>query len=125
MSLPRYYGKKHLEKIRETRQQIQRKTDNLLMRFVGFRFENVRAAEYAQHGFARRIQVLNRCIQNVFRAVPPGAVIVPKRERLHDATINMACCRFRRHRVRCFDGTGGESWSDEGLRGSSSLRLCG
>ena len=37
----------------------------------------------------------------------------------------MACSRFRRHRVRCFDGTGGESWRDEGLRGSSNLKLCG
>jgi hypothetical protein len=37
----------------------------------------------------------------------------------------LACSRFRRHRVRCFYGTGGESWRDEGLRGSSSLRLCG
>ena len=36
----------------------------------------------------------------------------------------VACTRFRRHRVRCFYGTGGESWRDEGLRGSSSLRLC-
>ena len=33
--------------------------------------------------------------------------------------------RFRRHRVRCFYGTGGESWKDEGLHASSSLRLCG
>jgi hypothetical protein len=37
----------------------------------------------------------------------------------------VACTRFRRHRVRCFDGTGGESWRDGSLRGSSSLRLCG
>jgi hypothetical protein len=37
----------------------------------------------------------------------------------------LACTRFRRHRVRCFDGTGGESWRDGDLRGSSSLKLCG
>ena len=34
----------------------------------------------------------------------------------------VACTRFRRHRVRCFDGTGGGSWRDGSLRGSSSLR---
>jgi hypothetical protein len=27
-------------------------------------------------------------------------------------------------RVRCFYGTGGASWRDEGLHGSSSLKLC-
>ncbi len=37
----------------------------------------------------------------------------------------VACTRFRRHRVRCFDGTGGESWRDGSLHASSSLRLCG
>jgi hypothetical protein len=37
----------------------------------------------------------------------------------------VACTRFRRHRVRCFYGTGGGSWRDEGIRGSSSLRLFG
>ena len=40
-------------------------------------------------------------------------------------TIYLACTRFRRHRVRCFDGTGGESWKGGSLHASSSLRLCG
>ena len=37
----------------------------------------------------------------------------------------LACSRFRRHRVRCFDGTGGKSWRGGSLHASSSLRLCG
>ena len=37
----------------------------------------------------------------------------------------VACTRFRRHRVRCFNGTGGASWSGGSLRGSSSLRPYG
>ena len=37
---------------------------------------------------------------------------------------SMACTRFRRHRVRCFNGTGGWSWRDGSLRKSSSLRRC-
>jgi integrase/recombinase XerD len=37
----------------------------------------------------------------------------------------LACTRFHRHRVRCFDGTGGGSWRGGSLRESSSLRLCG
>ncbi len=35
----------------------------------------------------------------------------------------MACTRFRRHRVRCFNGTGGLTWRDGDLPASSSLRL--
>ena len=37
----------------------------------------------------------------------------------------LACTRFRRHRVRCFYGTGGKSWRDGSLPESSSLRRCG
>ena len=33
-----------------------------------------------------------------------------------DMTFALACTRFHRHRVRCFDGTGGVSWSDGSLR---------
>jgi transposase len=33
----------------------------------------------------------------------------------------VSCCRFRRHRVRCFCGTGGGSWND----GSFKLEVVG
>jgi hypothetical protein len=37
----------------------------------------------------------------------------------------MACTRFRRHRVRCFIGTGGGSWRGGSLHESLSLKRCG
>ena len=37
---------------------------------------------------------------------------------------DMACPRFRRPRVRCFDGAGGGSWRDGSSHGNSSLRRC-
>ena len=39
--------------------------------------------------------------------------------------VMLACTRFRRHRVRCFNGTGGVSWRGGSLHESSSLRRCG
>ena len=39
--------------------------------------------------------------------------------------VYVACTRFRRHRVRCFNGTGGASWSGGSSRESSSLRRFG
>ncbi len=44
--------------------------------------------------------------------------------RFYSQLPGVACPRFRRHRVRCFHGTGGASWSGGSLRESSSLRLC-
>jgi hypothetical protein len=46
-------------------------------------------------------------------------------ERFKNTKPLVACTRFRRHRVRCFDGTGGVSWRDGSLHASSSLRLYG
>jgi hypothetical protein len=89
MTLPRYYSKKHLEGIREKYLGIQKKTDNLLVKFVAYPFLDEKAGEYARHGFARRIQTLERCIHNLFRIIPPGVVKVPRREKLHDAQIQL------------------------------------
>ena len=36
---------------------------------------------------------------------------------------SLACTRFRRHRVKVFNGPGGRPWRGDGLRGSSRLRL--
>jgi hypothetical protein len=44
---------------------------------------------------------------------------------LGEEVAEVACTRFRGHRVRCFDGTGGESWRGGSLHASSSLRLYG
>jgi hypothetical protein len=101
MALPRYYGKKALTELRTKHREIQPKTDALLLKFVGQRFEVPKAGEYARHGFTRRIQTLARCIHNVFRVVPPGAVKVPSRERLRDAQINLQA--FLANAYGCID----------------------
>jgi hypothetical protein len=53
------------------------------------------------------------------------AMTQPMKASVSNADRSMACTRFRRHRVRCFDGAGGGSCRDGSLRASSSLRLCG
>jgi hypothetical protein len=52
-----------------------------------------------------------------------GAVHKAADGNLERDNIHMACTRFRRHRVRCFNGAGGGPWRDGSLPGSLSLRL--
>jgi hypothetical protein len=85
----RYFTRKQLNDIRLKYAMIEKKTDDLLLKFVYFPFESEQARHYAQQGFSRRIQVLRRCIDNVFRIIPPGTVKVPSRARLYDAQINI------------------------------------
>ena len=66
---------------------------------------------------------------NLWRTSPPpeGEGLLPRAAEVAGQvkeTVQVACTRFRRHRVRCFDGAGGGSWRDGSLRGSSSLRRC-
>jgi ComF family protein len=60
---------------------------------------------------------LNECAK-VLRKAGTGPVFALTLAR----TVDMGCCRFQRHRVRCMNETGGEPWSDESLRVSSSWR---
>jgi len=116
MASPRYYTKKHLEKIRQERGKIQGKSNALMMQFVSFRFANEQAGEYARHGFARRIQVLARCIKNLFKSIPAGAVKVPERERLLDASINLQA--FYTNAYGCIDNLAWIWVHERGLAGN-------
>ncbi len=87
--MKRYFTQKHLVQLREKLQTIGPKTDDLLLKYVAHRFADPKAKEYAHHGFGRRIRTLSRCIHNVFKIVPPGAMKIPSKTRLHDAQINI------------------------------------
>jgi hypothetical protein len=87
--MKRYYSKEHLAGMREKLQTIGPKTDKLMLKFGAHRFTVDKGQEYATQGFLRRIQTFRRCIENVFRIVPPGTIKVPSRDRLHDAQINI------------------------------------
>lgn len=87
--MKRYYPRKYVAEMLEKLQTIGKKRDDLLLRYVGYQFSDAKAKEYAHHGFARRIQTVARCIENAFRIVPPGAVKIPSKARLHDAQINI------------------------------------
>jgi hypothetical protein len=68
---------------------IESRKSRLRLRYVEHNFSDPKAREYAHHGFARRIQTLARCVENIFRILPPDTVEVPPGETLHDAQINI------------------------------------
>jgi hypothetical protein len=85
----RAFTEEHIAAVRTKLQTVGSKTDRLMMKFVAHRFAEAKACEYARQGFARRIQTVRRCIENVFKIVPPNAARVPSKQRLHDAQINI------------------------------------
>jgi hypothetical protein len=89
VTVKRYFTQKQVADIRLKRATVENKTNSLVLKFVYFPFENEKAKHYAQQGFARRIQILKRCIDKVFKIIPLGTVKVPSKARLYDAEINI------------------------------------
>jgi hypothetical protein len=87
--MKRYFTRKQISDILAKKARIGGKTDDLFLKYVHFPFKNEKASHYAQQGFARRVQVLRRCIENVFKIIPVGTVKVPTTNRRYDAQINI------------------------------------
>lgn len=68
---------------------IPRRADQLVLGYTLFHFRSEQAREYAHQGFMRRIRTLQRCIENVFRIIPPERVDRPTKSELDDAQINL------------------------------------
>jgi hypothetical protein len=84
-----YLKPEQIAKIEETLDEIEPRYNRLLLTFNHRRFNSEQAAEYAQHGYMRRLGTLRRCIENVFTLIPPETNEIPDRNVLHDAQINI------------------------------------
>jgi len=74
--------------------KVRAKYEDLLLRYVDSQFKSSRANEHAKHGFARRLKILTRCLNNVFEKIPPGRTDHPTFEELTDAVINIQAFQF-------------------------------
>jgi len=70
-------------------EQLQSKHDQLVLTFSHRAYRSDKAAEYARHGYMRRVGTLKRCIENVYKLIPPERETIPDRNVLYDAQINI------------------------------------
>jgi hypothetical protein len=82
-----YLKPSQIEKIEETIGELETKYNQLILTFNHHQYKSEEGAEYARHGYMRRLGTLKRCIDNVFTLIPPDTEIVPDRNVLHDAQI--------------------------------------
>lgn len=88
------YSEKHVKDLQDGLAELRAKYEELLVGFVGRKYSNPRAQEHASQGFARRLNILKRSIENVFDILPPERVDVPERDEITDATINIHAFLF-------------------------------
>ena len=71
-----------------------KEAQNLLEAYAVHSFADARAQEYAQHGFARRLGTMIRCVRKVFDVLPPENTKVPDRDTRADAEIHIQAFLF-------------------------------
>ncbi len=89
-----YFGYKALEELRRTHKQVAWKCQCLVGSYQSRNYKDSRAREYAVQGFSRRLKTLVRCIDNVFKILPPDRADLPSMNELFDAMINIQAFVF-------------------------------
>ena len=89
-----FFGEDALGQLRSGLERTSENSRSLRESYASMSFTSVRAREFAHHGFARRVQTLARCIENVFEILPPDTVEIPSRNNSLDATINIQAAIF-------------------------------
>jgi hypothetical protein len=87
--LKRYFSKDQLADIRAKFLAVEGKANRLVVRYVGHRFKNALAKEFAHHGFGRRVGTMRRCMENVWKTLPPATLKVPAKSKLYDVQMNI------------------------------------
>lgn len=85
----KFYSDEAMKQLTEGYPTAEKNIAATLEKFISKKFKHERASEYANHGLARRIGVLQRAIKNVFNIIEPNSDRIPSREETLDATINV------------------------------------
>ena len=88
------YSDEQLGQMYEDYGDLTGKKNRLMESYVVRQYRDEHSAEYARHGFCRRIQIMAHCIQGVFERLPPERADVPAEETVRDATVYLQAFVF-------------------------------
>jgi hypothetical protein len=88
------YTEEALAYMKTERMAVTRAHEQLLNDFASRSYSTPRGREYAIHGFLRRSYTMQRCIDNVFRLLPPEVSSLPEPDNITDAEINLQAFIF-------------------------------
>jgi hypothetical protein len=85
------YDQRSLKEITEKYRDIGRIHDQLMLRLMSLlsRLKNDKAKEYLTQGAGRRLNIVTRCVENIFGIFPIGQTAQLTREELADVVINL------------------------------------
>ncbi len=85
------FDQRNIEEINREFDLLQHRYSKLLIKFaqLSTALKEAKAKEYLLHGAARRIRVLQRCIENIFHIFPLERESLLNRDELNDVMINL------------------------------------
>src|SRR5258706_10736381 len=96
-----YLSKKRIAELHAGRGEVRRQFADVRKRFVLRTYKTHRGAEFAKHGFCRRLETLARVIDQVYELLAPGQEDIPPRGNVVDATT--AIQAFTTNAFGCLD----------------------
>ncbi len=84
-----FFSDEQINELRKGYAGLEGKYRGLRDTYAFRQYKNAKAAEYATHGFLRRIQTIKRCIENVFLLCPPERTKKLSTNELSDLAINL------------------------------------
>jgi hypothetical protein len=88
------YTEAALAYMKTERIAVTRAHEQLLVAFASWSYSTPRGREYAIQGFLRRSYTMQRCVDNVFRLLPPEVSSLPEPDKITDAEINLQAFIF-------------------------------
>jgi hypothetical protein len=95
------FSQAELAKLQSGKDEAEGKSLAVLEAYLRHAFRSERGREHAHHGFLRRLKTLSRCLDNVYRILPPDRLEPPTSEERYDASISIQA--FVLNCFGCFD----------------------
>jgi hypothetical protein len=119
--MPAYFSAERVEQLLAEQEEVHRHfadlRDNMCMRT----YKTGRGAEYARHGFCRRLETLVRSIDRVYELLPPDQEQIPERNTVVDAAI--AIQAFTMNAFGCLDNIAWIWVYEKGIKNSDGSEL--
>lgn len=96
-----YFSPARVKELLAGQEEAHRQFKELREKMCQRTYKTVRGAEYAKHGFCRRIETLIRSIDRVYDLLPPSQTEIPARDVVVDAAI--AIQAFTMNAFGCLD----------------------
>jgi hypothetical protein len=99
--MPAYFSAERVEQLLTGQEEVHRHFADLREKMCMRTYKTERGAEYAKHGFCRRLETLVRSIDRVYELLPPDQEQIPERDVVVDAAI--AIQAFTMNAFGCLD----------------------